>query len=272
MQVRLKRSRFHPWVGKIPGEGFGNPSGIPAWRILWTEEPGGLQARGSQSRTWLQQFSMHTHTHTHSRKYKSTECQECQVGWPQLCKSISQLATYSAEYNIKCKIQQNGFILFTCFQTALWSYLFMVEAGQRWGRIRERSSMWCSSNTTDSELADGGRLKGIKLMIIVTWLVCACSVAKSAWFFVTSWTVAHHVPLCMEFSRQEYWSGLPFPSPGEPSWPRDWTWVSYVCRLILYHWATWEALNTGKCNEEKCICSTVLKAVLPNWFLKGGQF
>ena len=179
MQVRLKRSRFHPWVGKIPGEGFGNPSGIPAWRILWTEEPGGLQARGSQSRTWLQQFSMHTHTHTHSRKYKSTECQECQVGWPQLCKSISQLATYSAEYNIKCKIQQNGFILFTCFQTALWSYLFMVEAGQRWGRIRERSSMWCSSNTTDSELADGGRLKGIKLMIIVTWLVCACSVAKS---------------------------------------------------------------------------------------------
>jgi len=29
----------------------------------------------------------------------------------------------------------------------------------------------------------------------------------------TPWTVAHHAPLCMEFSRQEYWSGLPFPSP-----------------------------------------------------------
>ena len=27
------------------------------------------------------------------------------------------------------------------------------------------------------------------------------------------WTVAHQVPLSMEFSRQEYWSGLPFPSP-----------------------------------------------------------
>ena len=31
--------------------------------------------------------------------------------------------------------------------------------------------------------------------------------------FVIPWTVAHHAPLSMEFSRQEYWSGLPFPSP-----------------------------------------------------------
>ena len=30
---------------------------------------------------------------------------------------------------------------------------------------------------------------------------------------VTSWTVAHQAPLPMGFSRQEYWSGLPFPSP-----------------------------------------------------------
>ena len=33
--------------------------------------------------------------------------------------------------------------------------------------------------------------------------------------FVTPWTVTHQVPLSMEFSRQEYWSGLPFPSPGD---------------------------------------------------------
>ena len=35
------------------------------------------------------------------------------------------------------------------------------------------------------------------------------------WLFVTSWTVACQAPLSMEFSRQEYWSGLPFPSPGD---------------------------------------------------------
>ena len=31
--------------------------------------------------------------------------------------------------------------------------------------------------------------------------------------FVTTWIVAHQVPLSIRFSRQEYWSGLPFPSP-----------------------------------------------------------
>ena len=37
--------------------------------------------------------------------------------------------------------------------------------------------------------------------------------------FDTPWAVAHQVPLSMEFSRQEYWSVLPFPSPGYLSNP-----------------------------------------------------
>ena len=32
---------------------------------------------------------------------------------------------------------------------------------------------------------------------------------------VTPWTVAHQTPLSMEFSRQQYWSGLPLPTPGD---------------------------------------------------------
>ena len=40
-------------------------------------------------------------------------------------------------------------------------------------------------------------------------------VAKSCPTVVTPWTVAHQVPLSIGFSRQEYWSGLPFPSPGD---------------------------------------------------------
>ena len=39
-------------------------------------------------------------------------------------------------------------------------------------------------------------------------------VAKSCPTLVTPWTVARQAPLSMGFSRQEYWSGLPFPSPG----------------------------------------------------------
>ena len=35
------------------------------------------------------------------------------------------------------------------------------------------------------------------------------------WLFETVWITAHQAPLSMGFSRQEHWSGLPFPSPGD---------------------------------------------------------
>ena len=46
-----KRPGFDPWVGNIPGGGHGNPSNILAWRIPWTEEPGGLTGREESDRT-----------------------------------------------------------------------------------------------------------------------------------------------------------------------------------------------------------------------------
>ena len=36
-----------------------------------------------------------------------------------------------------------------------------------------------------------------------------------SWLFATLWTVVRQAPLSMEFSRQEYWNRLPFPSPGD---------------------------------------------------------
>ena len=45
--------------------------------------------------------------------------------------------------------------------------------------------------------------------------VCLCELLSHVWHFASPWTVAHKAPLSMEFSRQEYWSGLPFPSPGD---------------------------------------------------------
>ena len=38
---------------------------------------------------------------------------------------------------------------------------------------------------------------------------------SGVWLFATPWTVAHQAPPSMGLSRQEYWSGLPFPSPGD---------------------------------------------------------
>ena len=45
--------------------------------------------------------------------------------------------------------------------------------------------------------------------------VCMCSVTRSVQLFVTPGTVALQAPLSMQFSRQEHWSGLPIPSPGD---------------------------------------------------------
>ena len=42
--------------------------------------------------------------------------------------------------------------------------------------------------------------------------VCMLSCVQ---LFVAPWSVAHQAPLSMGFSRQEYWSGLPCPSPGD---------------------------------------------------------
>ena len=49
--------------------------------------------------------------------------------------------------------------------------------------------------------------------------------------------------LSMGFPRQEYWGGLPFPSPGIFP-PKDQTRISCIGRRILYHWATWEACTS----------------------------
>ena len=48
--------------------------------------------------------------------------------------------------------------------------------------------------------------------------VCVCVCAQlliPIQLFTTSWTVTHQAPLSMELSRQEYWSGLTFPPPGD---------------------------------------------------------
>ena len=52
-------------------------------------------------------------------------------------------------------------------------------------------------------------IRGILLYVVVGL------VAKSCLTLETLWIVASQAPLFIEFSRQEYWSGLPFPSPGD---------------------------------------------------------
>ena len=50
--------------------------------------------------------------------------------------------------------------------------------------------------------------------------------------FTAPWTVAHQAPLSMAFFRQEYWSGLPFPSPRDLPNPR----LTQGLNLPVWHW------------------------------------
>ena len=58
------------------------------------------------------------------------------------------------------------------------------------------------------------------LCVCVCMCMCVCMRAHAlslsdVGFFVTPWTIACQAPLSMGLSRQEYWSGLPFPTPGD---------------------------------------------------------
>ena len=61
---------------------------------------------------------------------------------------------------------------------------------------------------------------GIIPFALMVICVCVLSRFNHVQFFATPWTVACQAPLSMGFSRQEYWSGLPCPSPGDLPHPR----------------------------------------------------
>ena len=83
-----------------------------------------------------------------------------------------------------------------------------------------------------------------------TVCVCVCVCVKSlsrVQLFPTPWAVAHQTPLPMGFSRQEYWSGLPFPPPGDlpdPGIEPVPTYVSCIGRWVLYHLSQQRSLTT----------------------------
>ena len=67
---------------------------------------------------------------------------------------------------------------------------------------------------------------------------CVLSHFSCVWLSVALWIVACQDPLPMGFFRQEYWSGLPWPSSRGSAWPRNWTDMSYdayIGRHVLYH-------------------------------------
>ena len=76
--------------------------------------------------------------------------------------------------------------------------------------------------------------------VCVCVYVCVKSLSHVR-LLATPWTVARQAPLSMGFSRQEYWSGLPFPSPGDLPNPGIKPRVSCIAGRCFILWATREA-------------------------------
>ena len=118
------------------------------------------------------------------------------------------------------------------------------------------------SFNTWSSRREFGRTRELFYILLVMGCVCECvcvGTLSHVQLLVTLWTAAHQIPLSMEFPRQEYWSELPFPPPGdlpdpgiEPASPMSP--VLQVDSLPLSHQGNskhlvlWLLLDTNKIN------------------------
>ena len=92
------------------------------------------------------------------------------------------------------------------------------------------------------------------------------------WLFATPWTVAYQAFPSMGFSRQEYWSGLPFPSPGDfpdPGIrPRDRTQVSHIAGTRFNLWnvvVKWKIILSWTVKSLSSYPISKLKSKLKYW-------
>ena len=88
-----------------------------------------------------------------------------------------------------------------------------------------------------------------------TRVVCCCLVLSCVWLFCDPTDCSLLGSLSMGFPRQEYWSGLPFPSLGESSQSRDWPvllhsrWIFYRSLLSFHKREDWSPRQVRDCQD-----------------------
>ena len=154
-----------------------------AWKIPWMEETGGLQSMGSQSWTWLNDFTWNSG--------KGTQKGICAWEPHRVLLDFSDPQKLQADTATHLN------------QSLPQLQKFQSEAGG-WGQTPP-SREWRSSQSS-----------------LIQFRHCCCWVTKAKvkvlnrfWLFATPWTVAYQAPPSMGFSGQECWSGVPLPSPGD---------------------------------------------------------
>ena len=91
-----------------------------------------------------------------------------------------------------------------------WSFNFSISPSSEYSGLISFRIDWCDLLAVQGDFRFSVEVS--KKSVIAKLLRVVKSLSRVR-LFVTPWTVAHQAPPSMEFSRQEYWSGLPFPSP-----------------------------------------------------------
>ena len=108
-----------------------------------------------------------------------------------------------------------------------WFLSFIPQAYENTSSATQGTTgpvVWCPVGVSREDQQDSRQALCVCVVCVCVCVcmcvrVCVCARARASGLcrsvvsdsFVTSWTVAHQAPLSMGFSRQEYWSGLPFP-------------------------------------------------------------
>ena len=161
-------------------------------------EPGGLQSKGSQRVG-----------HNWATKHRIQSLQDYRDI------SVSQDQGKQSHWNIKeCR-----FVIWIILGTNWEEPAKWKPERQGWEGIRETTAnqpAWCLAQAeTNQSLQISASQTYLPLKQSCRKWKWNCLSLSCVWLFVTPWTVACHAPLSMGFSRQEYWSGLPCPSPGD---------------------------------------------------------
>ena len=146
-----------------------------------------------------------------------------------------------------------------------WEYQTTIKKAAAAAKLLQSCLTLC--NPIDSSLP-GSSVPGILQGRTLEWVAISFSSAwkwkvkvkllSHVWLFETPWTAAHQAPPSMGFSRQEYWSGLPLPSPKKAERQRIDAFELWCCRRLLR--VPWTARRSNQ---------SILKEIRPEYSLKG---
>ena len=215
-------------------EGMATHSSILAWRSPWTEEPGGPQSMGSQRARhdwgtkswqlypWGGVFQNRLHRFTFPEQRTRLPMSAC-PHWNQLLisswwhlpwggRGISPWSWF---------VFPSGLWCWRSFSCAYWPFVYF-----RWRNVYSNhlhilktvffscySVVWVLYKLLGTSPANlFSHLMGL---LFTPWMCVSTQLFSRVWLFVTPWTISCQFPLSMEFSKQEYWSGLPCPPAGD---------------------------------------------------------